>query len=262
MGYNKDVKDFTFPSNFGFTGSASDSPRINVRPHERARPQRYARGGKVRKADGGIIDKIKGFFGSDDKDAGKQVAQSTPAPPPPPKGDTVRVEPKGSTADTLKNQRERQMKELGLNKGGRVKHKHKVKKYHGASFPAEDFDNDSGSEPDMDADDAPAMAKGGKFIQKAIKRPGAFKAKAKKAGMSTAAFAAKVTKPGSKASTLTKQEGNLAKTLAKVRPHAKGGKVRYAEGGDVKQDKAMINAALKKHVNTPAPKGHKGLKSC
>jgi|688.fasta_scaffold632015_2 hypothetical protein len=54
------------------------------------------------------------------------------------------------------------------------------------------------------------------WIQGAIKNPGAFKAKAKKAGMSTAAFANKVTKKGSKASTKTKRQANLAKTLGKM----------------------------------------------
>lgn len=51
------------------------------------------------------------------------------------------------------------------------------------------------------------------WIQKAIKRPGAFRAKAQAAGMSTAAYASKVTAPGSTASALTKRQGALAKTL-------------------------------------------------
>jgi hypothetical protein len=52
------------------------------------------------------------------------------------------------------------------------------------------------------------------WIQKATsKHKGAFGAQAKKAGMSTGAFASKVTKPGSKASTTTKKRANLAKTL-------------------------------------------------
>lgn len=55
------------------------------------------------------------------------------------------------------------------------------------------------------------------WIQGAIKRPGAFKAKAKKAGMSTSAYASKVTKPGSTASTRTKKQAALAKTLGKLR---------------------------------------------
>lgn len=59
------------------------------------------------------------------------------------------------------------------------------------------------------------------WIQGAVKRPGAFSAKAKKAGMSTAAYAKKVTAKGSKASTLTKQQANFAKNVAKVRPKKK-----------------------------------------
>lgn len=55
------------------------------------------------------------------------------------------------------------------------------------------------------------------WIKGAIKHPGAFKAKAKKAGMSTSAYAMKVTKKGSKASTTTKRQANLAKTLGKLR---------------------------------------------
>ncbi len=56
-----------------------------------------------------------------------------------------------------------------------------------------------------------------KWIGPAIKHPGAFKKKAKKAGMSTSAYAAKVTKKGSKASAQTRRQANLAKTLAKLR---------------------------------------------
>ena len=60
------------------------------------------------------------------------------------------------------------------------------------------------------------MAHGKTGIQGAIKRPGAFTKKAKKAGMSTAAYAKKVTKKGSKASTRTKRQAGLAKTLRKI----------------------------------------------
>jgi hypothetical protein len=55
-----------------------------------------------------------------------------------------------------------------------------------------------------------------RFIQQAIKRPGAFTKKAQSAGMSTQAYANKVTQPGSKASTRTKQQASLAKTLRKL----------------------------------------------
>ena len=59
------------------------------------------------------------------------------------------------------------------------------------------------------------MAK--KWIQKAIKRKGAFKKKAQAAGMSVSAYATKVLKKGSKASTRTKRQAALAKTLGKMR---------------------------------------------
>jgi len=53
-------------------------------------------------------------------------------------------------------------------------------------------------------------------IAKAVKRPGAFTAKAKAAGKSVAKFANDVLKPGSKASKLTKQQARFAKTLRKI----------------------------------------------
>ncbi len=49
------------------------------------------------------------------------------------------------------------------------------------------------------------------------KHKGAFTAKAKAAGLSVSAYAAKVTKPGSTASTKTKRQANLAKTLGSLR---------------------------------------------
>jgi hypothetical protein len=55
-----------------------------------------------------------------------------------------------------------------------------------------------------------------KWIQKAIKRPGAFTAKAKAAGMSVAGYASKVLRPGSGASTRTKRQAALARTLRKI----------------------------------------------
>ena len=56
-----------------------------------------------------------------------------------------------------------------------------------------------------------------KWIQKAIKRPGDFRRKAKRAGMSVSAYARKVIKKGSKASARTKRQASLAKTLRKLR---------------------------------------------
>jgi hypothetical protein len=51
------------------------------------------------------------------------------------------------------------------------------------------------------------------WIQGAIKRPGAFRAKARAAGMSTGAYAKSVLAKGSGASTRTKRQAALAQTL-------------------------------------------------
>jgi len=56
-----------------------------------------------------------------------------------------------------------------------------------------------------------------KWIQRAIKRPGAFRAKAKRAGKSVSAYANQVLAEGSRASTRTKKQAALAKTLKKMR---------------------------------------------
>ena len=55
------------------------------------------------------------------------------------------------------------------------------------------------------------------WIKGAIKNPGAFSKKAKGAGMTTAAYADKVLKKGSKASAKTKRQAELAQTLSGMR---------------------------------------------
>ena len=60
------------------------------------------------------------------------------------------------------------------------------------------------------------MAKKEKWIQKAIKHPGAFTAKAKRAGMSVQQYARSVLKEGSRASTTTKRQAALAIRLAEM----------------------------------------------
>ena len=57
----------------------------------------------------------------------------------------------------------------------------------------------------------------GKPREEVVKRPGAFTAKADKAGKSTGAYAKSVLKPSSKASTTTKRQANLAQTFKKLR---------------------------------------------
>jgi hypothetical protein len=58
------------------------------------------------------------------------------------------------------------------------------------------------------------------WIASAIKHPGAFKRKAKKAGKSVVSYAVSVLKKGSRASATTKRQANLAKTLRSF--HKKG----------------------------------------
>jgi len=55
------------------------------------------------------------------------------------------------------------------------------------------------------------------FIKKAIKKPGAFTAQAKKAGMSVKGFESKVLKNPKNYSTTTVRRANLSKTLRKER---------------------------------------------
>jgi hypothetical protein len=64
------------------------------------------------------------------------------------------------------------------------------------------------------------MAK--KWIQKAKLKEGAFTKKAKAAGMGVQAFANKVLKKGSKASTKTQRQAVLAKTFKKMATKRKG----------------------------------------
>lgn len=55
------------------------------------------------------------------------------------------------------------------------------------------------------------------WISAAIGKKGAFSKQAKRAGMSTAAYARKVTKTNSRASATTQKRAQLAMTLAKLR---------------------------------------------
>ena len=61
------------------------------------------------------------------------------------------------------------------------------------------------------------VKEGDDWIQKAVKRPGAFTRKAKAAGMSVQQFAAHVDKNKSKYSTRTERQANLAQTFAKMK---------------------------------------------
>ena len=64
------------------------------------------------------------------------------------------------------------------------------------------------------------MAK--KWIQEAIKRPGAFTRKAKAAGMSVKEYESKALSKKSHASTRTKRQAVLARTLGRLRKIKRG----------------------------------------
>jgi hypothetical protein len=53
----KYVDNFSFPSDFGFTGSSADRATTTVKSHERARPLRFAEGGSVPSSIAKILDK-------------------------------------------------------------------------------------------------------------------------------------------------------------------------------------------------------------
>ena len=61
------------------------------------------------------------------------------------------------------------------------------------------------------------MANSKNWIAGSIKHPGAFSKKAKRAGMSVSKYATAVLKKGSPATTRTKKQAALARTLAKLR---------------------------------------------
>lgn len=60
-----------------------------------------------------------------------------------------------------------------------------------------------------------------KWIQKAIKNPGAFTAKAKRRNMTVAQFAAAVRKNPSRYDMTTRRQANLYKTLRKISKNRK-----------------------------------------
>lgn len=66
------------------------------------------------------------------------------------------------------------------------------------------------------------MADGDRWIRGAIKRPGAFTAKARARGLTVAEFAAKVRANPGRYSLLTRRQANLAHTLRGIARKLKG----------------------------------------
>lgn len=75
------------------------------------------------------------------------------------------------------------------------------------------------------------------WIAGAVKRPGAFTAKAKAAGMSVSAYARKVLAKGSSADTRTKRQAALAQTFKKMSSK------RKTKKASKKRTKSMTNVA-------------------
>jgi hypothetical protein len=94
------------------------------------------------------------------------------------------------------------------------------------------------------------MKSGGKWIQKAIKHPGAFTAQAKKAGMSVSGFRDKVLANKSAYSSTTVKRANLAKTLSKMRKGAAGMSVSEYGG----MEKYASKSAMKRHESKEGKK--------
>lgn len=74
------------------------------------------------------------------------------------------------------------------------------------------------------------MKKGGKWIQKAIKTPGAFTEQAKRAGMSLPEFSKEVLSNKDKYSTTTEKRANLYKTLSNMRTAEMGMSMPRVQG--------------------------------
>lgn len=100
-----DIKDFKFPKDFGFSGSAGQT---TVREHSRG-PRRFAEGGQVKKS-----RPLTAY----EKDS-IQAENEGRHPPPAPDG----PQPKATgLVDALRGKTRRQLeKDLGLKKGGKVR---------------------------------------------------------------------------------------------------------------------------------------------
>ena len=81
----------------------------------------------------------------------------------------------------------------------------------------------------MNLQQAYMMAKGGKWIKSAIKRPGALTKKAQAAGMGVQEFANKVSSNPEEFTPRTRRQANLAKTLKKIRKGEDGMEVPESE---------------------------------
>jgi hypothetical protein len=101
------------------------------------------------------------------------------------------------------------------------------------------------------------MKSGGKWIQKAVSKPGSFTAQANKAGMSVPAFRDKVLSNKGAYSPTTVKRANLAKTLSKMRKGEDGMKVSKKEVKEARKDVMAIEpkgiTTNSVNLTTPTP---------
>lgn len=223
---------FSFPSRAGFTSSTGKVQNIS-----------YTRRTPMRKADGGEVKRLPS------RPADKPVGGVL---------ENLRLTLMPKATGTMKV--EKALKDAGAARGGMMKkcYAEGGRVRDGAlqgPNVANALDNEAGPDHAL----RPGFKRGGKnWIKGAIKHPGAFTSKAKRAGKSVASYANQVTKEGSHASTQTKRQANLAKTLRSLHK-AKGGSVHSDEVQDRPMMEKIAHKVVGEHVGRPAPQGHKGL---
>lgn len=235
---------FSYPSSFGFTGSTGRTQNIS---YTRRTPKRkMANGGQVEitETPRARIIREPGFPPRRDSKLGALSALQEA------------MRPKGGP--TI---RDRQIDEMSKRKGGKVcmAEGGRVKDtgLHGPVPASSEVDAESGVHSPL----RPKFKKGGaNWIKGAIKHPGALH-RALGVPEGKKIPAKKLSQSAHSKNPTMRRRAALAKTLGRMHK-AEGGKVH----SDAAQDRPMMqkiaSQTLAKHVATPAPRGHKGLKSC
>lgn len=108
----KYVRDFSFPKDFGFSGSAGQT---HVKPH-----MRFAKGGRVRKplkpSPGQVVGALTGAAAA--AAAYKKLKEEQEREPQPPVKESEEFSTVDAARGTIRRKREQ---ELGLKKGGRAR---------------------------------------------------------------------------------------------------------------------------------------------
>jgi len=217
------VKDFSFPAEQGFTGSAGVH---HVRGYKRGGRVNKAKGGPVKKQMGGLIGGPQGKLGHDREIVVDDVTISMPKM----KG--------GSVHQKLKHEGGK----MGYKYGGQVKN------------TSSEFVQTRGKQKTMDHGNQPARrgrnqaeieAGGTKRLKPGLKKGGYMKGKADSGGGALAEAALirvrRVLKPNKKMKAPDKAKGRgMSKKGMPENVKCKGGSVGYASGGRVKKAEAAL----------------------